>query len=77
MYQIIYWIIIAVLAYTLRPTGGNEDPKKANLEDFDIPRATEGQDIAVLFGTRDIKNSNVTWYGDLKVKPIKKSGGKK
>lgn len=75
--EIIRWVALAVLSYALRPTGGNEQPKPATLEDFDVPMANEGQEIAVLFGTRDISNPNVTWYGDLKVRAIKKRGGKK
>lgn len=70
------WVALAVLSYFLRPDPPPA-PKAATIEEFDIPLAKEGQEIAVLFGTRDIKGSNVMWYGDLKVKAIKKKGGKK
>ena len=74
--QIITWIALAVLSYALRPKPPSSPPP-ATLEQFDIPLAKEGQEIAVLFGTRDIKNPHVTWYGDLRVRAIRKKGGKK
>lgn len=43
----------------------------------EAPTAEEGRAIPVLFGTRDIKQANVVWYGDLRVSAIKKKGGKK
>lgn len=74
--QIAYWIVLAVVAYSLRPKPPSAPPP-ATLEQFDVPLAKEGQEIAVLFGTRDIKNAQVAWYGDLRVRAIKKKGGKK
>jgi hypothetical protein len=68
-------IIAALVSYALRPKP--TAPKPASLADFDIPVAEEGKEIPVVFGTVDIKDSNVLWYGDLQVEPILKSGGKK
>jgi hypothetical protein len=70
------WVVLAVLSYFLRPSPPPA-PRPATLEQFDVPLAKEGQEIGVLFGTRDIKNANVTWYGDMRVRAIKKKGGKK
>lgn len=70
------WVALIVLGFLFRPDPPAK-PKAAVLEDFDIPTATEGKEIPVLFGTRDIKNSNVMWYGDFKTRAIKKRGGKK
>lgn len=65
--------VIISVALAPKPT----QPKPAALADFDIPVAEEGKEIPVIFGTCDIKDSNVLWYGDLQVEPILKSGGKK
>ena len=74
--QLVAWVGLAVLSYFLRPKPPSAPPP-ATLESFDVPTAKQGSDIPVLFGTRDIKGSNVIWYGDLKVNAIKKKGGKK
>lgn len=64
------WVAMAVLSFLLRPPPP-PNPKPATLEEIGVPVAKDGQDIAVLFGTRDIKGSNVMWYGDLKVKAVR------
>ncbi len=68
-------IVLQVVSNVLRdkPDG----PSPGNLKDFDIPTADESRPIPVVFGTVLVKGSNVVWYGDLKTKKIKKSGGKK
>lgn len=52
-------------------------PKPAALEDFDIPVAEQGRPVPVVFGAVLITGPNVLWYGDLRVTPIQKKGGKK
>jgi hypothetical protein len=74
--EVVRWAALLVLSFLLRPPPPTA-PKPATFEQFDVPLAKEGQEIGVLFGTRDIKNSNVTWYGDMRVRAIKKKGGKK
>ena len=69
--SVVKWVALIVLGFLFRPDPPPK-PKAAVLEDFDIPTATEGKEIPVLFGTRDIKNSNVMWYGHLRVRAIKK-----
>ncbi|RVA08572.1 VWA domain-containing protein [Mesorhizobium sp. M7A.F.Ca.US.002.01.1.1] len=69
-----FWnIIIAIASYALQlaltPKPQNAKPK--SLEDFQAPTAEEGREIPVLFGTGDIADPNVTWYGDLKKSAIK------
>ena len=73
--QIALWVVMTIVSYLLQPKPEQPDP--ASLEDFDIPPADEDKDIPVLFGTREIKDSNVVWYGDLYTKAIYKKGGKK
>jgi hypothetical protein len=44
---------------------------------FQVTTADEGGVIPVLWGTRDIKSIEITYFGDVKTVAIKKSGGKK
>lgn len=74
---------MSLLGFLLNPfglfsVGQQETTPDRQPEEIQIPTANEGSPIPVLFGTRDIKDSNVVWYGDIKAVPIKKkSGGKK
>ena len=54
-----------------------EGPKPATLEDFDIPKAEEGDEYGKIFGTPMIRDPQVADYGDLRTQAIKASGGKK
>lgn len=45
-------------------------PPAAGLSDFDVPTAIDGREIPVLFGTREISQPNVVWYGHLRTTPI-------
>ncbi|MBZ9659766.1 hypothetical protein LB523_11990 [Mesorhizobium sp. ESP-6-4] len=69
-----FWnIVIGILSYAIQlaltPKPPNAKPK--SLEDFQAPTAEEGREIPVVFGTSDIADPNVTWYGDLKRQAIK------
>lgn len=64
-----------ILGFAIRPKVTNAKP--AGLSEIQAPIAKEDQEIGVLFGTRDILGPNCVWYGDLKTKAIKSSGGKK
>jgi hypothetical protein len=75
-----FWFIVVfalamVVSYALMPKPESRPP--AGLGDFNVPTAEVGREIPVLFGTRELKGPNVVWYGDLRVVPIKKKGGKK
>ena len=74
-FQIALFIISTVVSILLAPKP--QAPKPASLSDFDIPTAEEGRPIPVVFGTVTVTGTNVVWYGDLRVKPIKKKGKKK
>jgi len=73
--QLAIFIISAVISYLLAPKP--PQPKPASLSDFDAPTADEGRPIPVVFGTVTVTGANVVWYGDLRVTPIQKGGGKK
>ena len=44
---------------------------------IEFPTAQEGISIPVLFGTREFKNPNVVWYGNVEVLAVKGERGKK
>ena len=75
--QLIVSIALGLLSSLLTPKPKVNTPKPAGLGDFDVPVAEVGKSIPVLFGTRELKNMNVIWYGHLKTVAIKKKGGKK
>lgn len=75
--QIVTYIALTILSSLLAPKPKVNTPKPAGLGDIDVPVAEVGKSIPVLFGTRELKNMNVVWYGDLKTVAIKKKGGKK
>jgi hypothetical protein len=72
---LIILVVSAVVTQALMPKP--EQPKPAELADFDAPTAEEGRPIPVVFGTVRVTGPNVLWYGDLYTKAIKKKGGKK
>jgi len=69
------WVASFAVTYALMPKPQNAKP--AGFEDIKAPTAEIGREIPVLFGRRRLTGPNVVWYGDLKVEPIKSSGGKK
>lgn len=63
--------------FAMSQTPAQQSRPAPGIGDLDVPVAEEGMEIGVLFGTRDFEGYNVTWYGALRVIPIKKKGGKK
>lgn len=70
---IIVMAVVLILGIALAPKP--QGPRAAEIDDFDFPTAEEGRPIPVVFGEVDIRGSNVLWYGDLRVSPIKKRSG--
>lgn len=70
-------MLFPLLTYVARNIPQPENAPPVDLSQVDVPTAEAGREIPVLFGTREIKNSNVVWYGDFKAVAIKKKGGKK
>lgn len=72
-----FWVYLLIYAATflvtelLRPKPQIEDAKPAGLGDFQVPTATEGRVIPVIWGRVKISGPNVTWYGDLVATPLK------
>jgi hypothetical protein len=73
----VFWVLIEIalmVAMTVITNLLARSPKASALGDFQTPTAEEGRVIPVIFGTVLCKGPNVTWYGDLKAKPIKSFG---
>ena len=64
--------LVAGLAFAPRPPKDTITPGE-----IDMPTAEEGKELYVLFGTRDLRDPNVVWYGDITAQAVKKKGGKK
>lgn len=72
-----YLIIMLVgVAYTAANQPKTPTPVALTLDDVKAPVAEIGKEIGVVFGTRDISDPNVVWYGHLRTKPVKTSSGK-
>lgn len=69
------FVVTLVLAFAFMPKPQSQPGPGKN--DVTAPTAEVGREIAVLFGTRDVEGANVVWYGHIKLKAIKSSGGKK
>lgn len=71
-----FWLVLLLFVATtvvgelLKPK--SPKPHPGALGDFNFPTATEGRAFPVVNGTVLIEGGNTTWWGDLKVKPIKK-----
>ena len=76
MWPFIAGLVLAIGAmYVLKPKQQKIPP--AGFNDLDVPTASDGREIPVLFGTKNIKSANVVWYGDFRSDAIKSSGGGK
>lgn len=63
------------LSYLLRPKPQQAPPPGIN--EVKVPTAETGRPIPVLFGTKEIKGINTVGYWNIRIIPIRKSGGKK
>lgn len=66
------FIAVYAIAYMRIPKA-----QKPIVGTVDAPTAEEGRPIPILFGERDITQSNVVYYGDIETIAVKKKGGKK
>lgn len=68
-------LVFTAISYLLQPKP--EGPKAATLDDFNVPRSSEGDEIGKVYGTVWINSPQIAWFGDFKSTPIKSSGDKK
>lgn len=75
MPEVIFWVVMTLISWALRPSPP-KGPRPATLDDVEVNSASDGKEIGMLFGTRDVE-PNWVWDGDFKATPVKKKGGKK
>lgn len=72
---IAYAVIAAVVALAFIKRGPkNNDVSK---QEPNFSSVTEGTPIRIIYGTRDIKDVKLVWWGDQVTVPNKKKSGKK
>ncbi len=73
-FPILFFIVTFALNFLitalLTPKPELENARPAGLGDFQIPTATEGRVIPVIWGRVLVKGPNVIWYGDFEADPI-------
>jgi hypothetical protein len=73
-----WWVLLIIYAATTVLSGLLQrapNQKASSLGDLQVPTAEEGRSLPVVWGTCCLKSPNVVWYGDYKVKAIRKSMG--
>jgi hypothetical protein len=68
--MLLVYVATFLITELLRPKPNLENAKPATLGDFQVPTATEGRPIPIIFGRVNMKGPNVVWYGDLKTEKI-------
>jgi len=71
-----FWVASMLVGELLRPKLKVDNAKPAGQSDFQFPTATEDRTRPYVFGTVKLDSPNVTWWGDLACRPIKKKAGK-
>ena len=73
----VYVIMLVVsLAMSLANRPKNQNAKPPGLTDFDMPTVQEGREVKKIFGRVWVDDPNVLWFGTLRTRPIRASGGK-
>lgn len=67
---LILFVVTIVLNELLRPKPNIEDARPAGLGDFQVPTATEGRVVPLIWGRVRQRGPNVVWYGDLQQEAI-------
>lgn len=65
-------VVVAIVGEILRPKQSPPNARAASIDELDIPTAEEGRQLYAISGKVRIDASNVTWYGDMSITPIKK-----
>ena len=60
--QLVVAVALMIISYVLTPKPKKERPPETS--DLDNPTAEAGRPIPVVFGTLEVKGSNILWYGD-------------
>jgi len=68
--MLLVYVATFLITELLRPKPNIENAKPSTLGDFQVPTATEGRPIPIIFGRVNLKGPNVIWYGDLRTEKI-------
>ena len=74
----LWWVALLIYAASTVLTGLLQkapNVKASSLGEMQVPTAEEGRNLPVIWGTCCLKAPNVVWYGDYRVKAIRKSMG--
>lgn len=74
--QIIIMLVSFALTMLTSSSSGGDKPKKAALEDFDLPVPEEGTPHIVVFGDCWIKDWTVLTFGNLRSSAVRSKSGK-
>lgn len=72
--NLLYGLLLSVVSALLAPRPKTEKPKPGELR---VPRAKEGSEIGIVFGTVWVQDPQIAWFGHRRTVKIKSSGGKK
>jgi flagellar biosynthesis/type III secretory pathway M-ring protein FliF/YscJ len=77
--QVVVAVVLLAISYAITASMARRQPAKkpAALEEFDFPQDAEGTAQSVVFGQGWVKGWTVLWFGNYRVEPIRKKGGKK
>lgn len=70
--MLLTFIVSFLVSELLRPKPNLENAKPAGLGDFQVPTATEGRVVPIIWGRVNIKGANTVWYGALEARRIRK-----
>jgi hypothetical protein len=73
---LVIMMIMMAASYLMMQSTSGDNQRPTGVDDMDFPTATAGKEIVVVFGTRWVNSPNVVWYGDVRTRPIRSSGGK-
>lgn len=66
---LLIYVATFLISELLRPKPKVEDAKPAGLGDFNVPTATEGRVVPIIWGRVKLSGPNIVWYGDLQAIP--------
>jgi len=63
--MLLSYLVTFLITELLRPKPNLENAKPAGLGDFNVPTATEGRVVPIIWGKIKLQGPNIVWYGDL------------
>jgi len=70
IYLLVY-VAAMVVSELFKPKPDIENARPAGLGDFNVPTATEGRAVPLIWGTVEMSAPNIVWYGDLRTDRIR------